>query len=281
MADKVDEYGPKYPEPISGFDDFGHITLEHVVNCRDLGGLPCEGGRRIRSGRLIRSAELHNASDEDIKVLEQQHDLARVVDLRTAFELEHASEPISEMAGIEYVNLRPIADEKELRGGGNNDLDILRQIAEDTPSVFEHIYREMVTSKHSIQVFSRLLEILLAAEEGATLWHCTQGKDRTGLAAVFVEHALGASEATIRADYLATNLFARPEHDRLDSLLRDIPLVGKLQIDKEAATYAHMGYLDCALELIQKNFGSLDGYLENALDFDTDKQAKLREMYLE
>lgn len=281
MSSKVDEYGPKYPEPVAGFDDFGHVELEHVANCRDLGGLPCADGRRVKHGRLMRSAELHHASESDMKALKGEHDLERVVDLRTAFEMERQSDPIPKMAGVEYVNLAPIENQRDLEGGGNDDFAVLKHLAEDTPAVFFKMYREMVTSAHSIQVFKRFLDILLENGSGATLWHCTQGKDRTGLAAMFAERALGASMETIRADYLATNLFSKPEHGRIDAFLRDIPLVDRLQIDKEAATYAHMPYLDAALETIQKQHGSLDEYIVDVLDFGAEKQAKLREMYLD
>lgn len=281
MSNKIDEYGPRYPEPVVGFDDFGHVELEHVSNCRDLGGLPCVDGRRVKPGRLMRSAELHHASEGDMKLLKGAHDLERVVDLRTAYELERQSDPIPKMPGVEYVNLAPIENERDLQGGGKDEFAVLKHLAEDTPGVFFKMYREMVTSAHSIQVFKRFLNILLEADSGATLWHCTQGKDRTGLAAMFAERALGANMETIRADYLATNLFSKPEHEHIDALLRDIPLVDKLQIDKEAATYAHMPYLDAALETIEKQHGSLDEYIVDVLDFDLDKQAKLREMYLD
>lgn len=281
MANKIDEYGPSYPSPLPGFEDFGHIRLEHVCNCRDLGGMPCADGKRIKPGRLMRSAELHHASESDIDVLKRGHDLARVVDLRTAFEQKRQGDPLPEMAGVAYVSLRPIENERDLQGGGKDEFAVLRHLAEDTPAVFFKMYREMVSSSHSIQVFQRFLEMLLEAKDGATLWHCTQGKDRTGLAAMFAERALGASMEAIRADYLATNLFSKPEHEFVDALLRDIPIIERLQIDKEAATYAHMPYLDAALETIERQHGSLDDYIADVLDFGPDKQAALREMYLD
>lgn len=272
---------PAYPEPIEGFSHFGHVPLKGVTNCRDLGGLPCAEGRRIRPDRLMRSAALHSATHEDMQMLVECHGLVQVIDLRTAFELERQEDPISEMQGIEYVNLRPVANEKELAGGEKNGLETLKRLAEDTAGVFRDMYRDMVTSKHSIDVFARFLDMLLENESGATLWHCTQGKDRTGLAAMFAERALGASIATIKADYLATNLFAKPLNDRLDSLLRDIPLIGRLEIDEDAATYAQMANLDCALEAINQEHGSLDAFLEDALDFGSEKQARLRDLYLD
>lgn len=281
MNKKVEDYAPEYPELITGFADFGHIKLERVNNCRDLGGLPCADGRRIKHGRLIRSAELHHATEQDMEILTKEHGLARVIDLRTAAELEREEDPIAEMAGIEYLNIRPIPNEKDLTGGEKGDLATLKRAYEDTPGIFLDIYREMVTTENGIDVFSRLMDIVLNAEDGATLWHCTQGKDRTGLSAVFIERALGASEDVIRADYLATNLFAKPPHEKLDAVIRDIPVVSDIEVDVEARTYAQMCNLECAFGEIEKEFGSLDAFIVEALDFGADKQAKLREMYLE
>lgn len=283
MADKVtkEELVPEYPDPIPGFDDFGHIELEGVANCRDLGGLPAADGRRVNKGRLIRSAELHSATKEDMRVLVEEHGLARVVDFRTAFEIGREEDPIPEMEGIEYVNLRPISNESELTGGEDGKLATIKRLAEDTIGVFEQMYKDMVSTPEGIKVYSHFLEMLLDAKEGATLWHCTQGKDRTGLAAIFVERALGASMEVIQADYLATNLFSKTFRKQLQSLIQDIPLVGQLDIDLDAATYVYMRNLNCAFGVIDKTYGSLDSFLDKALDFGPEKQQKLQEMYLE
>ena len=74
------------PEPIPGFNEFGHIPLEKLHNTRDLGGLPAADGRRIRPAQLLRSGCLHKASEQDIATLLADYRLEGVVDFRTAVE---------------------------------------------------------------------------------------------------------------------------------------------------------------------------------------------------
>ena len=281
MQGNINEYKAELPEPISDFEDFGHIKLERVANCRDLGGLPCADGCRVKPKKLIRSAELHNATDQDLETLMRKYDMSRVVDFRTSFEAKLEKDPILKMEGVEYVNLRPIATEGELIDDQEGALTVLKQFVSDTPKFFTDMYKDMVTNAHSAKVYSRFLNMLLENSDGSTLWHCTQGKDRTGLAAMFVERALGASEEVIKADYLASNLFLQVKRGRLDDILGRIPFLKSVEIDKEVVAYVRLGNLEYALDVIKQEHGSLDEYIKNVLDFDDDKQAKLREMYLD
>lgn len=91
--------GPELPEPIPGFESFGHVTLRGARNTRDLGGLSTADGRAIAAGRLIRSGDLHKCTDEDIELLRDGHGLARVVDFRTAKEREGAPRSTEPHAG--------------------------------------------------------------------------------------------------------------------------------------------------------------------------------------
>ena len=61
--DKV-QRGPELPQPIPGFENFGHVTLRGARNTRDLGGLSTADGRVIAAGRLIRSGDLHKCTVE-------------------------------------------------------------------------------------------------------------------------------------------------------------------------------------------------------------------------
>lgn len=56
-------------------------------------------------------------------------------------------------------------------------------------------------------------ELFRALEAGETpiLFHCSAGKDRTGVAAMLILLALGASDETICADYERTNLCRKAE----------------------------------------------------------------------
>lgn len=275
---------PASPAPIEGFPKFGHIPLQGVINCRDLGGMPTADGRRIRKRRLMRSADLHDATAEDMKQLVRMHDLEYVVDLRADYEVENAPDPIPLMTGIEYVHLPALSDDAIGFSGLKNivnDVKMLSRFSKDPVETIEELYYKCVMGEYGKRAYKTFLNDLLKSGDGGSLWHCTQGKDRTGIAAILVEYSLGVSPDHIRRDYLATNLFIKPWVDKMNSLMRNKVLVGGLGIDLEAYTYANMCYFDKAVETIVDNYGSMDNYLTRALDFDPDKRAKLRELYLE
>lgn len=294
MAEKMPTTKPKYreavtcaptePEPIPDFPRFGLISLQGVINCRDLGGLPTSDGRRIRKRRLIRSACLHDATAEDMKQLIRMHDLEYVIDLRAEYELDAEPDPLPLMRGIEYVDLPALSDGaigfSGLKHIGS-DIKTMRAFAKDPFEVVRGLYPKCILGEFGIRAYSRFLNDLLTAKEGASLWHCTQGKDRTGIAALLVEYSLGVSMEYIQRDYLATNLYIKPWMDKMSAMMRHNIMLRSIGIDLEAYSYANLCYLDAALETVRDNYGSLDNYLDKALDFDADKRALLREMYLE
>ncbi|MGL5853463.1 MAG: tyrosine-protein phosphatase, partial [Phycicoccus sp.] len=63
------------------------ITLDGLVNMRDVGGLPTHGGGRTQPRRLIRSDNLQDLTDADIAHLVDELGVTDVVDLRTETEL--------------------------------------------------------------------------------------------------------------------------------------------------------------------------------------------------
>lgn len=275
---------PADPNPVPGFPRFGFIKLQGVVNCRDLGGLPTMDGRRIRKRRLLRSAELHDATAEDMRQLTHMHSLEYVVDLRADYEIESKPDPLPLMRGIEYVHLPALSDDAIGFSGLKNfgsDVKMLMQFTKNPYQLVQELYPKAVLGEYGMRAYSQFLNDLLKADQGATLWHCTQGKDRTGIAALLVEYALGVAPDDIRADYLATNLFIKPWVDKMSEALRNGIVVRGLGVDLEAYSFANMRYFDAAIDAICDAYGSLDKYMDRALDFGPEKQVALRALYLE
>ena len=143
------------------------------------------------------------------------------------------------------------------------------------------MYPQILLGKAGRAAYRGLLDVLLESDGGAVLWHCTEGKDRAGLGAVVVERALGVSEADVRADYLATNLFARNRAEGvLDALAAKLPALRGVDADVDAFFYAYVDYYNAAMAAVTDTFGTFDAYLTEALDFGPEKRAALREKYL-
>lgn len=193
------------------------LTLSPVpdlapVNLRDLGGLPVAGGF-TRAGVLLRS--------DDVSVMpsafaQQMIDdgVRQVIDLRSAGEaLKTGRGPLT-VPGVNYHHLALMASVDAPRDIGR---ELLSTSA--TPRQVGAWYANLVETQ------ARQLALgvtLVAMAEGATVFHCAAGKDRTGVFAAVVLSALGASEATITADYAVTTSRLPQLFPRLRAILGDI-----------------------------------------------------------
>lgn len=281
--DKV-QRGPELPQAIPGFENFGHVTLHGARNTRDLGGLQTSDGRAIVAGTLIRSGDLHKCTDENIELLRDGHDLARVVDFRTAKEREGAPDPQSRMRGICFAEL-PVFSEAAVgithEGGMAGDLVALKRFSGNAHDTIRDLYVTCLLGEDGKRAYREFFETLLSAEGGATLWHCTEGKDRAGLASVLVEYALGVPMPHIRADYLATNLFVRDAAEEILDALAGHGLLEHVDLDVDSIFYADMDYLDAALEAVEQECGGMDAYLAAVLGVGEREREQLRELYLQ
>lgn len=275
---------PEKPEPVPGFPNFGYMALQGVDNARDLGGMPTADGSRIRKRRLLRSGALGEATASDIKQLTRMHHLEYVVDFRAPLEVERSPDPMPLLSGVEYVSMPSLPDGAIITVGRMSIAKDKKLMQEFTGHPFETIkdlYPKAILGELGIESYGRFLHDLLQAKEGATLWHCTQGKDRTGIAAILVEHALGVAPEVILADYLATNLFIGGWLARMERLLRITHLAKGIDADIDAYAYAHTVYFEAAMDAMRGVFGSIDAYMERELDFGEAEKRQLRMMYLE
>lgn len=284
MADNDLTGGAELPQPVPGFPDFGHVTLQGLPNTRDLGGLPAADGRRIARRRLIRSGALHHATETDLRQLESMHGMERVVDFRTDAERQKEPDPKDKLAGVVFYDL-PVFQEGALgithEGDLAEDARALRKFGGNPFEMIRQLYPECLLGEAGMRAYGSFFQVLLGAQAGATLWHCTEGKDRAGLGAILVEYALGVPPEAIRADYLATNLFVRTWAEKmLDALARHHVLEGA-DADVDALFYAQMEYYETAFDAVRKEFGSVEGYLRDGLGVGPDAMAELRGLYLE
>ena len=139
-------------------------------------------------------------------------------------------------------------------------------------------YHDLVTSDEGIKAYQNFFKTLIE-EEGAILWHCSQGKDRAGLAAFLLEYALGVPMEECINDYLYTNQAMELKIKQLTPIVlnqsnNDRTLLPHL---KDVFT-AKIEYLNIAIETINNTYGSLDNFIINILKVDVNK---LKDKYLE
>ena len=235
------------------------ISFEGIDNCRELGGLPGAGGKHIKNGLLLRSANLFGATARDGEVLTGTYRLNTVIDLRTDTERERKPDPA--LDGVETICL-PIFD--EATGGITREDEDLSQFV--LPNMAA-LYRTMMTEEACREAFGQVLTLIFSHdfEKGSILWHCTAGKDRCGLTSALVLAALGVPEEVIREDYLITNEVSERE---AEMLYRYVLSTGRTEAEAAAARQVFLAkeeYLYAALDAIKENYGDMDAFFRDGL----------------
>lgn len=264
------------------------MDFDNIVNARDLGGMTGHGGRKVRRNMLLRTAHLHDASDEDICRLRDVYRLRRVFDFRSLGEAQFL--PDRQVEGATH-HLLPTIDLSEERISGQAIpqeafLDLENHIVNysfypEVQQMAADMYPSLIRSEYSQLQYATFLRLIIEADDGGILWHCFQGKDRTGWGAAFILSALGVSTEDIIADFDLSNLAYRELVNRLNN---DIITKGggEPQMD---VVQAFMGVstknFRRTLTLINTEFGSMNDYLRNQL-FLTDEDLRiLRKRFLE
>ena len=240
------------------------VPLEGASNLRDLGGWPVLDGRQVRFGLVYRSATLANLTEQDVALVASLG-LRTVCDLRGV--QEAAQRPSRLPAGAERLAL-PIEPTV-----GASLADLMRRemsTGEDVVGLLRQAYLDYVTT--TLHRYRQLFDLLLQPERPPLLFHCSAGKDRTGLGAALILLALGASRQTIMADYVATDRLWR----------RDFPMPpGAPKPLAEALLSTHPTLLEAALAAAAEPFGGTAVLLDRGLGLDAERLARLRELLLE
>ncbi len=244
------------------------LTFDHISNARDLGGLPAAGGRHVKPGLLLRTAKLSGASEADLSRLSF---VRHIVDFRD--EYERAAHPDKPLPGAEYhaLSALPGLPPEELP-------DPARDPDPDFRSMFREIYRLLAEGEDAERAYRAFFEVLLR-RDGAVLFHCTQGKDRTGVAALLALAALGADEQTALDDYYLTSEGLR---DDLNRAVAATPPEQRWRMDTaERLFFVFPDHLEAWQEPIARAYGSTLGYIRTRLGVTDAQLAALREFYLE
>lgn len=246
-------------------------TTDGIFNLRDYGGYPVAGGGRVRSGMLFRSGELSRVSDADLALLDGLG-LKTVIDLRSAGERAAAPSRLGpDFAGRilfshDYVHARP---PHARAAEGSTDAQAVR-------GRFLRAFAAMPFQSKMIGVFRLYLEAL-AAEQGATLVHCSAGKDRSGIAVALLHACLGVHADDIRADFLLTN-----EVGAMSNRYADLAASIRASLGEGAPEEAVSAGLRVEPEFLDVMFaaideaGGLSTYLHDTLMLAPDVRDRLR-----
>ncbi|MGV8905547.1 MAG: tyrosine-protein phosphatase [Acetobacterium sp.] len=244
------------------------IQLENSINIRDIGGYTGLDGRKVKWRKVIRSEELSHLSDKDISYFED-------LGLKHAFDFRNKSKALRQVDRLpdttEY-HLIPVFD--------NLDFGIKKTDFTQPGSVdkFMRTIYKIQTEKRA-QCFAEVLKYLTRPHEMPILYHCTNGKDRTGFMTYLILSLLGVDEATIISDYTLTNLTFDESFDLLGDNMSE-----ELGIDNHHLWEFYgvkPDWLKISSDYIKENFGSVENYLLSETDLTAQDFALIRENLLD
>ncbi|MGI6245879.1 MAG: tyrosine-protein phosphatase [Pseudochelatococcus sp.] len=220
------------------------IPLAGAHNLRDLGGYPTGRGGATAWRRLLRSDGLHALTEQDVDRL-RGIGLRTVIDLRSQQEAAYqpgrlVDEPgftclrIPLFSALAPINMAMAAQDFDL---GQRYLDAIAQCG---------------------AAIAGVLTAIAEADDAPLLFHCTAGKDRTGLIAAFLLGMVGVGDDAIVADYTLTSTLAEP---LLRRLRETAAARGRRPEHVAALLSTPPDAMQRVLDRIRDEHGGIDGYI--------------------
>lgn len=250
------------------------VPVEGGFNLRDFGGYPTMDGGTVRRGMLYRSGTMTMLSETDGAYLAGLG-IRFVCDLRRPKERQHEPTLWCEPAGVEYWS----RDYGESSGVLNEAARTSERTAASMRQTMIDLYRKLpFDHAPSYRVmFERLLD-----GQVPMLFNCSAGKDRTGVGAALVLHALGVGRDAIYEDYQLTN---RADFTRLWRDKSKVSVLARLSAEAPEVVApiitADPAYLDTMYDELDRHHGGIDAYLAREIGVDADAQRRLRALLVD
>ena len=256
------------------------LPITTAINPRELGGLTGLNNRKIQMHRLLRTGDLSKMSLKDRQLL-KDYGVVKIIDLRS--KSESISHPDPQIDGIQNISL-PLSSEEGTLGGENNLKQEAKSYNENPHAAFKMMcdhYRDHVIAAHDQETVRQVLKILSETDEGAVIFHCTEGKYRIVFVALFVLYILGVDLEVIRQDYLASNEILTEYRAARDKEFQEAGKGLTFRANMRVLSSASDSLFDTILLTIEKEYGDFETYVRDVLNVTSELEDKLRELYLE
>ena len=217
------------------------IPLEKACNVRDLGGYVTKDGKMTAFGRFLRSDGITELTEAD-KCKLKEYGVKTVIDLRSREELDEKPNSLGQDEDVYYAHF-----------------GILDHIAQEMypPHVLERDFlgeMYIIIMEHCQNPLASVFRLMASAEEGCILFHCTAGKDRTGIVAALLLDLAGVDYYDIVANYEVTYTYIRKNLENIVRVAPNVP--GSIGLSKPQSIELFLGHL-------HGKYRNAEGYLNH------------------
>lgn len=216
------------------------LPLEKMVNTRDLGGYETQAGTYSRAHKYLRASSPSNATQKDIQDL-KDYGVRVVIDLRSDFEKEQQKNPFQNDKDVDFY---------EVNLFDSSTASIVPEEVKqyrDLGGVYIYLLEGMKKQ------FKELFDIFLKYPYDCILFHCSAGKDRTGVTAALLLDLIGCHEYDIVKDY----------SESYENNIEINEGLAQMMEDEEAKQYLKSSprYMMELLDYLREHYGSSKEYL--------------------
>ena len=236
-----------------------HLPMAGGYNFRDMGGIKNTDGKYVKWGKVFRSDDLFKLTDADLNYL-ASIPLTTIVDFRAQSEIDAAPDRVPSSVKTDFLcSITP---------GQLNSFDAVKSLS---PNQMDSAMMKMnvllVTYSTIINQYKAYFNLLQNPNDVPLMFHCSAGKDRTGMGAALFLFSLGVDEETILNDYLLSNTYLGDKY---------APLIAKYP-DMKPLFVVKPEFLKAGIEQMKKDHGSVENYLTKVLNVDLQK---MKDLYL-
>lgn len=229
------------------------LPLSEAVNFRDIGGHETSDYRTVKRGLVYRSDHLSRLTEKDQQLLQCLR-FKIVIDLRTVREQQNAPDLLPpdgsirlQSMPVQVNNFDPATVMYRLKTGDDAWLSM---------DFFIKLYQSYLDDFGP--VWGKVLNLAASSHNLPLVFHCTGGKDRTGICAALLLKALGVPDASIIADHDLSNVY---NTERLQPIYAKFAAIGIGAERIAPYLQAPIEPLTGMFDHLKKKYGTIEDYL--------------------
>ena len=240
-----------------------------VTNFRDLGGYHTPYGQ-IAYGNFYRGAWLRKTTEAAKQYIDGLH-IKNILDLRSPVETLHKEDYLPPRCTYARYSAAGMMDDPRYHDHFDIDLLVQNGHLDEIEIYLKKTYTVMGIGSEAMQyLFDKIKK-----HETPLYFHCSAGKDRTGVSGALIMLLLGASQEDVMHDYLLSNVYRREVNEKRISAYPE-----RMHAALRPLYYVKPEYLQLTLDHILERYGTFENYFEKEYGIDEEMRHQIRAWYL-